>query len=491
MPELYLTDGRALRRPIETDSFDGAMLHRLSATVESSAVTDGMPFILGDNAEYDADLNRFFRDCPTMGVRSPNSLQSYARDLLIWVRFLGERRSGKSIWEATADDIAAYHAARRRSKPPFRISAASWNRSIAALEKFYGWALEEGFIEKVPFTYRRVFRRGDGAHGPVVISHNRAREPGARQSDMRFIGLDQFALFRDVGLRGCLPDGSEDPSWRGRHGERNALFAELLLTTGMRLAEAAHLLFCELPSSEACHDTDQRLFPFRLPAAVAKGDKARTIRLPVRLLRRLHDYAALERANAVARFAERSAASSTDDALIAVEADRNMIVIVGDDGERKRIRLDLVALHDRRRLCNADDMNVAPAMLWLTETGAVMTPWGWAAVFRRASKRCRSFGIDIDVTPHMLRHSFAVHMLSMLIRAQLGMVMQDRSGGAAGDAAYRRMIGDPLQKLQRLMGHASITSTHIYLSSLDESRALVDAAINDWADALGDEETAA
>ncbi len=136
-------------------------------------------------------------------------------------------------------------------------------------------------------------------------------------------------------------------------------------------------------------------------------------------------------------------------------------------------------------------MNVAPAMLWLTETGAVMTPWGWAAVFRRASKRCRSFGIDIDVTPHMLRHSFAVHMLSMLIRAQLGMVMQDRSGGAAGDAAYRRMIGDPLQKLQRLMGHASITSTHIYLSSLDESRALVDAAINDWADALGDEETAA
>ena len=42
------------------------------------------------------------------------------------------------------------------------------------------------------------------------------------------------------------------------------------------------------------------------------------------------------------------------------------------------------------------------------------------------------------------------------------------------------MIGDPLQKLQRLMGHASIASTYIYLDSLEESRALVDAAVARW-----------
>jgi hypothetical protein len=72
-------------------------------------------------------------------------------------------------------------------------------------------------------------------------------------------------------------------------------------------------------------------------------------------------------------------------------------------------------------------------------------------------------------------------MLEMLIREQIGTVLDSRNGTtAAGDAAYRRMIGDPLQKLQRLMGHASIASTYIYLDSLEESRALVDAAIARW-----------
>ena len=74
-------------------------------------------------------------------------------------------------------------------------------------------------------------------------------------------------------------------------------------------------------------------------------------------------------------------------------------------------------------------------------------------------------------------------MLSMLIREQIGAVVHERPG-SVGAAVYRRMIGDPLQKLQRLMGHASITSTHIYLDSLDESRELVEAAAARWAEDL-------
>jgi site-specific recombinase XerD len=46
------------------------------------------------------------------------------------------------------------------------------------------------------------------------------------------------------------------------------------------------------------------------------------------------------------------------------------------------------------------------------------------------------------------------------------------------------VIGDPLQKLQRLLGHSSIASTYIYLDSLEESRSLVDAAALRWADDL-------
>ena len=83
------------------------------------------------------------------------------------------------------------------------------------------------------------------------------------------------------------------------------------------------------------------------------------------------------------------------------------------------------------------------------------------------------------MTPHTLRHTFAVNMLSMLIREQIGTVFdpQDRHG-----AAYRRILGDPLQKLQHLLGHASITSTYIYLDSLAEAQELVEAAADRWAE---------
>ena len=123
-------------------------------------------------------------------------------------------------------------------------------------------------------------------------------------------------------------------------------------------------------------------------------------------------------------------------------------------------------------------------ILWLNEAGRPMTSAAWAAVFRRASTRCRTLGIDIDVTPHALRHTFAVHMLSMLIREQIGAVLADGPPDEPGSAAYRRMIGDPLQKLQRLLGHASIASTYIYLDSLEESRALVEAAAERWGAAV-------
>jgi site-specific recombinase XerD len=122
--------------------------------------------------------------------------------------------------------------------------------------------------------------------------------------------------------------------------------------------------------------------------------------------------------------------------------------------------------------------------LWLNEVGCPMTAEAWAAVFRRASERCCNLGIDLNVTPHALRHTFAVYMLSMLIREQIGAVLADGPPGEPGSAAYRRMVGDPLQKLQRLLGQASITSTYIYLDSLEESRALVEAAAERWSDAL-------
>jgi site-specific recombinase XerD len=437
-------------------------------------MSEGMPFILDDDGSYDPDLNRFFRACPTMGVRSPNSLRAYGRDLVVWTRFLRERRDGKPVWRADREDVAAYHAARRRSAPMHRISAASWNRAVAALEKFYAWALEEELITSSPFGSGMGWRRINGGR-VVPVKTMRAREPGARRSDVRFVSLDRFLVFRDVGLRGRNPDGREDSAWSGRHGERNALFAELLVTTGLRLEEAASPLAIELPTPDRM-PAKQRSLSFRLPAAIAKGGRAREIRLPVRLLRRLADYIAIERANALGK-----RRVVLPNPIIGVDATRTTIGIVGKDGGASTVRLDLLGPTERKRLITPAG---EPMALWLNEVGCPMTAEAWAAVFRRASARCCNFGIDLNITPHALRHTFAVYMLSMLIREQIGAVLVDGPSGEPGSAAYRRMVGDPLQKLQRLLGHASITSTYIYLDSLEESQALVEAAAERWDDAL-------
>jgi site-specific recombinase XerD len=484
MPQLHSTDVSVVGLPVLPGGIAGEFSPADIDPRDRPELVDGTPFILGDDGSYDLRLNRFFRECPTIGVRSANSVRAYARDLLTWIRFLAERRDGKSIWEANRQDVIAYHRTRRLTAGPGQIAGASWNRSITALEKFYGWALDEGLLAGTPFSRNLTAAPGRDV-ARYAHRHSRSfREPGARPQDMRFVGMDRFVAFRDVGLRGHLPDGSPDPAWRGHNGERDALFAELLTATGMRLTEASSLLPGDLPRHDDKLLGDARSCPVLLPPAICKGSKGREIRVPRRLLRRIDDYIAIERVNAVARWRARRGWDRVRGPLY-VSAWHGRSAMVGAAGAMPgRRRLDAMGPAERARLVvlTADNAPAEPAGLWLSDAGDPMRPASWEAVFLRADARCRARDLDLHVTPHMLRHTFAVHMLSLLIRAQIGagVADQDRHG-----AVYRRVIGDPLQKLQRLLGHSSIASTYIYLDSLEESRSLVDAAALRWADDLG------
>jgi len=70
--------------------------------------------------------------------------------------------------------------------------------------------------------------------------------------------------------------------------------------------------------------------------------------------------------------------------------------------------------------------------LFVTRTGTRMSP---GAIRSRLEVRARALGLGVHVHPHMLRHSFASHMLQ-----------------SSGD----------LRAVQELLGHASIRSTQIY-----------------------------
>jgi site-specific recombinase XerD len=434
-----------------------------------------VPAILKDGREYDPHLSRFLADLPLNGARSRHSLRSYGYDIVVWLRFLEAR--GKVLWQANRDDVDAYHRARRRDDATHRISAASWNRAIAALDKLYRWAAEEELVAQSPFTYRDVWRRLPSGGRAIVITRNQAYERAAKRADVKFITIEDYRCFRDVGLRGLATDGSERPGARDRNGARNALFADLLITTGLRLEEASSLLAVEIEEAIATSTNGDKQVAVRLPAALTKGDKGRSIRIPASLLSRLRSYIEVERTIAVDKFRTRCGAKRMR-ASIACSIGDNGIVIARENGRRVSLRLDTVTPDERRRLLVLDSSGAPeqPAALWLSEVGLPVAPNSWEAVFARASSRCRTGGVDYNVSPHQLRHSFAVHMLALLIRQRFGEVSvdQDLSG-----ASYRRLLGDPLQQVQRLLGHASLATTYIYLDHLAGCQDTVDTAVEE------------
>lgn len=430
-----------------------------------------VPVILRDGALYDSDLDRFFLDLPLNGTRSRHSLRACGYDLVVWVRFLAQAR-GKGVWQAEREDVDAFHRARRRDDAPFRVSAASWNRAVASLAKLYAWGERQRLIAASPFTHRTIWRRGHGGRRGELASRNEAYERAAKRSDVRFVELDAFRTFCDVGLRGLSAEGLARPGARDRNGARNALFAELLVTTGLRLEEASFLLASEL--SIALRSATVRQHRLRLPAALTKGERGRSILLPARLVPQLAAYMAVERASAAAKFAASGGWLRIERPLLVRRPGpgaTSLSLVAGGV-----LPLDAITPDERGRLviCDDDDAPQEAAALWLTEVGQPVQANSWEAVFARASRRCAETGFPIRVSPHQLRHTFAVHMLSMLIQRRLR-----EEGGDAGRQVYRELIGDPLQQLQRLLGHASLATTYIYLDHIASRADTVDAAVED------------
>jgi integrase/recombinase XerD len=74
----------------------------------------------------------------------------------------------------------------------------------------------------------------------------------------------------------------------------------------------------------------------------------------------------------------------------------------------------------------------SPGTVFLTKRG---TPFAHATMWLRIKKRTRLAGIGKNITPHMLRHSFATHLLER---------------------------GADLRVIQEMLGHASISTTEVY-----------------------------
>ncbi|GLR78893.1 site-specific integrase (plasmid) [Azospirillum oryzae] len=498
--ELFFTDLGSLRRSGPDTSLTGVALPPLPPAalqaLENLSVPDGMPFFLDAAGRYDRVLNKFFRDLSADGCRSPRTWRAYARDLHLFARFLDERCGGTPLLRASKDDLRSYYRARRLGLAA--VTERSWNRAIAALDRFYRWALSEDLIAALPFDYRYATANIPGHDGSTTVRSNQFLERVGPSEEVKCITLDDYLRFRDIGLLGRLPDGRPDPSFRGRNALRNAAFAELLVTTGLRLTEATRILKAELPDPAADTTANVKTFRMQLAHLTAKRAKGRLVHIPRRVLRDfVLPYIQEDRDNAVAKAVQAGHYRRLDNLLLVTRWTAIHCRLAGH--ATKKLDYAAIGPEDRAKLFSIGDDGFPsePGLLWCTEQGLPTEPENFEAVFIRACERCARFGFDIRVTPHTLRHTFAVYMLSELIRASLGSVVDLRQQRRDLDeGAYRRIVFDPLDRLRRLLGHRSLTSTYIYLTYIEEAQELVDQAVDQWSarlgspdDLLNDEET--
>ncbi|MFE7070434.1 hypothetical protein ACFU96_10140 [Streptomyces sp. NPDC057620] len=253
------------------------------------------------------------------------------------------------------------------------------------------------------------------------------------------------------------------------------------MTTGVRLDEGGSLLEPELARLRPL--PEERSARLDLATLTTKGDRGRSVWVPERVLRRVRDYTEVERAVTLARAAGRGGWPGRRWIEVRDPGPLGGWVRAAS-GRWISVRWSDLSPDERMRLVEVDagGTRLGPLALWLSERGTPMTRNSWEYAFTRATERTAAAGMPAEASPHTCRHTFAVHMLTQLVREQIAAMRSGSPDLRMG--AYERVMSDPLRILQRLLGHRHISSTYIYLDSLAEAQELIDEAVAEMAGRL-------
>ena len=228
--------------------------------------------------------------------------------------------------------------------------------------------------------------------------------------------------------------------------ERNRLLARQPETSSRRLSSES--LYLEIAAVRAFYrwaETEKHLarnvaenlsLPRRwkrLPKALTDAEVARLLRpLTPETPASLCDQAILELAYASGlRISELTAIR-----LEQLQIDAGFVNVIGKGNKERVVPLGRPAAEALRRyLATARPKLVtrkSPGNVFLTQRG---TAFSRTTLWKRIKRRVRFSGVERNVTPHMLRHSFATHLLEH---------------------------GADLRVIQELLGHANISTTEIY-----------------------------
>lgn len=119
-----------------------------------------------------------------------------------------------------------------------------------------------------------------------------------------------------------------------------------------------------------------------------------------------------------------------------LQLESGFVLVIGKGNKERVVPLGRKAVAAIERYLNAGRPKLvtkrSPANVFLTQRG---TPFSSVTLWLRVKQRVRRADIARNVTPHMLRHSFATHLLEH---------------------------GADLRVIQELLGHANISTTEIY-----------------------------
>jgi len=168
----------------------------------------------------------------------------------------------------------------------------------------------------------------------------------------------------------------------------------------------------------------------RLPAALSPEEAARLLEMPDADDLALRDRAMMELMySSGLRLSELTALKLND-----VDFAEATVRVLGKGAKTRVVPVGSVAIEALRKWCEARSQYAAPEALTLfvNQRGR---PLGSRTVQTRVRAWALKQGLPIHVHPHMLRHSFASHVLQ-----------------SSGD----------LRAVQEMLGHASISSTQVY-----------------------------
>lgn len=410
-------------------------VRRILATATEGRHPDG-PVVLGPGGWPWDEANSWLHD--GLCDLADTTRDAYARDLAAFGVWCAGQ--GLDPHTATQDDLEDYQEERLGED---RVGAATWNRGLTAITGFLDHLAAQDRREDDIAELRCALRQEVGPAEVTVVS-----DP-------------DYHEFRSIGLHARA--GSAGPMRDEAVGERDALFADLLITSALRRTEASALLLPELLAAEAKATRHLTIAAALRPT----GGRGRTV-----LAGRFLAAHARFRARHLARIAAAAQEHLPDDTEVADHV----------EGDRLRLDGDWCALDelpaDRRRLVVATPQLAArlgvpagagrlvPLGLFPSMRSPCPEPTSWTAVFREARHRVADHrrrtgrGPGPWISPRSLRQTAAVRFLRRAIGALDG---ASRAAVRSDPASALEPLAPAIAELAQRLGHVEHDSTRRYL----------------------------